>query len=231
MGLFDFFKKKKKKPSITIETNILSDYDEQYFRLLNERPDISDFTGRNWNYPKYTDEFKTKEGFKLRELLLFVWWGKTKNGRSSTANIPKYFFETYNLNTIRLTEKFKKLGWLVEKDNKIILTENGKEIYNKYKDLWDIHSFKKIPMCLDEDFKNYDKVQFIINFYKTMIEFLKAESVHHSRMIQYFNEHPDSDDIGNQRIYNTTRRDYDLLEIKNYEEKLAILTGEDYLIQ
>lgn len=64
-----------------------------------------------------------------------------------------------------------------------------------------------------------------------MIEFLKAEAVHNARMIQYFNQNPNIEDIGNQLIYHTTHRDSNLLEIKNLEEKLAILTGNDYYLQ
>ena len=231
MGLFNFFSKRKKQPSATIEMKIISGYDEEYYRLLKERPELSDFTGRSWNYPKFTDQFKTKEGLRLRELLLLVWWGNTKNGRSSTTRIPKYFFETYNLDTVRLTMKFKRLGWLAEEKDKIVLTDKGSEIYKKYKDLWDLHSFKNLPICLDEDFEHYDKHEFTVNYYKTMIEFIKAEAVHNARMIQYFNQNPNVEDIGNQIIYHTTHRDSNLLEIKNLEEKLAILTGNDYYLQ
>lgn len=232
MGLFNFFsKKRKRQPSVKIEMNVIGSYDQEYFRLLNEKPELSDFTGRSWNYPKFTDQFKTDERFRLRELLLFVWWGNTKNGRSSTTRIPKYFFETYNLDTVRLTMQFKRLGWLTEEKDKILLTDKGSQIYKKYKDLWDLHSFKNLPICLDEDFENYDKEELTINYYKTMIEFLKAEAVHNARMIHYFNQNPNVEDIGNQRIYHTTHRDSNLLEIKNLEEKLAILTDNDYYLQ
>ena len=231
MGLFNFFSRRKKQPSVTIEMKVIGGYDEEYYRLLKERPELPDFTGRSWNYPKFTDQFKTEEGFKLRELLLLVWWGNTKNGRSSTTRIPKYFFETYNLDTVKLTMKFKRLGWLTEENDKILLTDKGSEIYKKYKGLWDLHSFKNLPICLDEDFEDFDKHEFTVNYYKTMIKFLKAEAVHNARMIQYFNQNPNVEDMGNQKIYHTTHRDSNLLEIKNFEEKLAVLTGNDYYLQ
>ena len=231
MGFFNFFKKNKKQPSANNGTGIYIDYDPEYYHLLSKAPRLSDFIGRDWDYPKFTDNYRTEEGFKLRELLLFVWWGNTKNGRSSTTRIPKYFFETYNLDTVRLTMQFKGLGWLTEEKDKIVLTDKGSEIFNKYRDLWDLHSYKKLPICLDEDFENYDKEEFTINYYRVMIDYYKAEAVHNARMIQYFNQHPDTQDIGNQRIYHTTHRDSNLLRVKNMEEKLAILLGNDYYLQ
>lgn len=227
MGFFNFFKRSKKRTS----ANIYFDDDSEYFRLIKEAPRLSDFIGRDFDYPKFTDNYKTEEGFKLRELLLFVWWGNTKNGRSSTTRIPKYFFETYNLDTVRLTMRFKELGWLKEEKDKIVLTDKGSEIYNKYRDLWDLHSFKNFPICLDEDFENYNKEEFTINYYRVMIAYHKAWAAHNSRMIHFFNQNPEFEDVEYQIMYHTSERDSYLSMAKNMEEKLAILLGNEYYLQ
>ena len=59
---------------------------------------MDEIYGRSFDFPKYNDKFITQEGYPLRELLLLVWWGRTKSERKSTISIPQYFFYDYNLN-------------------------------------------------------------------------------------------------------------------------------------
>ncbi|EHI70447.1 hypothetical protein ACVRY7_11010 [Streptococcus ictaluri] len=139
--------------------------------------------GRPYDFPKYDDSYRTDEGFKLRELLLLVWWGKTKNGRKSTVAIPKYFFTNYSINAEKLTFQFKKRGWLIDQSEKTSLTEQGREIYEKYITLWDIHSAKRYPLCLDIDFPNWNKTKFDILVYKSEIKYHKENVRYCDKMI------------------------------------------------
>lgn len=51
---------------------------------------------------RYDDTYITGVGYKLREILLLVWWGRTKNPRKPTSKPPRYFFYDYHLNTKKL---------------------------------------------------------------------------------------------------------------------------------
>ena len=113
MGIFNFlFGSKKQKESQQISVTVTQSkefdyYRPEYFRIINSRPNMHEIYGRSFDFPKYNDRFITQEGYPLRELLLLVWWSKTKSGRKSTISIPQYFFYDYNLNAEKITRKFK----------------------------------------------------------------------------------------------------------------------------
>ncbi|WP_369350439.1 hypothetical protein AB6M97_06345 [Streptococcus hillyeri] len=231
MGLFNFLfgEKKKTTPSVTFKSSVNSDYDyytERYYKLLEQRPNIFEIWGRDYNFPKYNDSYKTAEKYKLRELLLLVWWGKTKNGRKSSITIPKYFFLNYNLNAEKLTRQFKEEGWLVDKDDKTVLTVQGEKIYKKYIGLWEIHSYKRIPLCLDIDFPNWDKEKFDILVYKNDIKYHKENIKYCDKMIKYLNSlnAPSSaksiyDDIN----YYLNDKNSSVASVNDLQEKLDII--------
>ena len=57
MGFFDFFKRKNKQPKLEIEfsSSISSNHDREYFRLLGEQPQFSNYIGRDLNAPPFDD--------------------------------------------------------------------------------------------------------------------------------------------------------------------------------
>lgn len=67
------------------------DYNK-YYSLIGKGPAYYKYSEREYDMPSYDDAYVTKEKYKLRELLLLVWWGKPKNGRNKNVAIPKYFF-------------------------------------------------------------------------------------------------------------------------------------------
>ncbi|HIZ70394.1 MAG TPA: hypothetical protein H9808_01240 [Candidatus Atopostipes pullistercoris] len=223
MGLFDFFKKQNKTPEVKVSFSSNIYDDSEYYELLRERPMIDQFTGRPFDFPTYTDEYNTRTPYKLRELLLFVWWGNTKTGRKASVNIPKYFFNDYNLDGRMLTSSFITSELLLEEKGKIKLTDKGQILFEEFYPLWEIHSVKNFPMNLDMDFPNWDKEEFDIKYYESMIRYYQAEATHSSKIIDYIKNHPDFDDIGNQEQYHLSNRDSCLMKVKDFKEKLAIL--------
>jgi len=246
MGLLDFIFRKKsttetrtdhielkiphteEKYNNAEETNF---YTPQYFNLLNERPKITDIFGRRYDLPKYSDKYITKEGYKLREILLLVWWGKAKTGRKSTIHIPQYFFTNYNLNAERLTSQFKVQGLLVDTNEKTLLTEKGKEIYNNYCHLWEIHAIKNYPINLDLDFPNWNKEKFELELYKMEMRYYNEYISYCKKMIQFFNsfEKP----IRGQKIYDEinyymSEGNTSIAKVTDLYEKISILEDKVY---
>lgn len=228
MGILNFlFRKKVKMPKSVQISDIDIDYHTpQYYRLLETQPNISEIWGRDYDFPKYDDSFTTKENYKLRELLLLVWWGKTKNGRKSTATIPKYFFNDYNLNAEKITAAFKTEGLIVDVDNKILLTQKGKDVYSKYKALWEIHSVKHYPTNLDIDFPKWNKEKFELEFYQMELKYYKSHASYCKKMINFFNSFsaPASHQgIHNEINYYISEDNRDFTKVNDYQEKIAIL--------
>lgn len=232
MGLLSFlFGKKKSKvqpeTSITFSTSGEFDYyTPRYFKLLETRPNMFEIYGRTPNFPKYDDSFITDENYKLRELLLLVWWEKPRNGRKSTVTIPKYFFNSYNLNAEKLTNKFKSDGLLIDVDGKTLLTEKGQIIYDKYKSLWEIHAVKEYPTNLDIDFLSWNKERFELKLYQMKLAYYKAYANHCKEMIDFFNSlnaPSTAQDVHNQINYYINEGNNDLAKVNDYQEKIAIL--------
>ncbi|HEM3521354.1 hypothetical protein K6976_02790 [Streptococcus suis] len=126
---------------------------------IGDYPNVSKFRV-NPSGERYDDSHYTGTPYKLRELLLLIWWGKTKNPRKPDSKPPRYFYYDYHLETKKVTEMFIKDGVLTKDDKeRIILTEYGKELYDEFEILWEMHSYKgflgELPN-LDKEFADWD---------------------------------------------------------------------------
>lgn len=236
MGLLSLLFGKKRtniqpKTSMTFSSSDEFDYyTPEYFKILDTGPNIFEIYGRPHNFPKYDDSFITNENYKLRELLLLVWWGNPKNGRKSTVTIPKYFFYSYNLNAEKLTNDFKSNGLLVDIEEKTLLTEKGQTVYDKYKALWEIHVVKQYPTNLDIDFPSWDKEQFELKLYQMELTYYKAHANHCKKLVDFFNSlnipstsAATAQDVHDQINYYINEGNSDLAKVNDYQEKIAIL--------
>ena len=104
------------------------------------------------------------------------------------------------------------------------ITPEGKEIIERFKDLWDIHSLKTYPYCLDEDFPTWDKDIFDIKLFVTEIQFAKAEKIYHEKMLDYLINNKITE--GNQQIYNQSQISRCQQQIKDKTEKLEVLKNK-----
>lgn len=163
---------------------------DKYEKVQATRPDYNEQFGRPFDYPKYTDKYDTNTDFTLRELLLLVWWGRIKKGRLVTARIPKYFIYDYNLNVRKVTQKFIDRGWLVEKDDRYSLSEEARQVTDFYDELWEMHQSSGFPICLDEDFPNWNHGKLLINFYNNEIEFQKKMIAFYKRLKSFYKANP-----------------------------------------
>lgn len=205
----------------TWDDNDSTDYDEQtkmfdeYHKVEKSRPDYNKQFGRSFNSPKYTDKYNTNTDFTLRELLLLVWWGRIKKGRLTTAKIPKYFIYDYNLNGQKVTQKFIDKGWLIEKDGRYMLSEEARSAANFYSELWEMHQTSGFPICLDDDFANWNHGKLLISFYKKEIEFQQKMINYYHRLEAFYKKYPaffaDKQDQNNQLQY----VNQSILEAKN----------------
>lgn len=136
---------------------------------------------------KYSDDFQTDEGYKLRELLVLVWWGRSKKGRLFNTNKPKYFLYDYKINIDDLTKRFLDDGFLfVDDKNYIRFTETGAKILKKYSVLWDIHSLKGYKTNLDTDFPNWNENDFIVKYNVIEIEIAEGRLQYLYEDIEWF---------------------------------------------
>lgn len=205
-----------------------SDHDT-FYKFYRDTPNFEDYVGRKYNIPAYSDKYKTDEGFKLRELLLLIWWGKLKNGRKSDVIPPKYFFYNYNLDYDEATNAFLKKGLLEVKDEKMLLTEKGKLLSEKYKALWEIHSFKGISTNLDLDFINWDLNNFSLLYYKSYVNFLEDYNKHYEKM-NIFLENSTYPNSVAERKDEVKRNNYEIKRnneiIIDYKEKIKIIESK-----
>ncbi|MGQ7601568.1 hypothetical protein ACTGZI_09405 [Streptococcus suis] len=126
---------------------------------VEDYPNVSKFRV-NPSGERYDDSYYTGTPYKLRELLLLIWWGKTKNPRKPDSKPPRYFYYDYHLETKKVTGMFIKDGVLTKDDKeRIVLTEYGKELYDEFEILWEMHSYKgflgELPN-LDKEFADWD---------------------------------------------------------------------------
>lgn len=229
MGLFSFLfgnnQNTESSLSITSSTDI-DYYTPKYYKILESRPNLFKIQGRAFDFPKYSDTFKTQENYSLRELLLLIWWGKPKTGRKSTVTIPKYFFSTYNLNAEKLTRQFRDKGLIIDSNNKTILTDKGQQIADKYKALWEIHSIKNYPTNLDIDFPTWDKDTFDLKLNQMNMTYYSAHAKFCQKMIDYLNTlnaPASAQEIHNEINYYINEKNSNLLKVNDLKEKIAIL--------
>lgn len=173
---------------------------EQTWQEFNEveklRPDFYKIIGRSNDYPKYTDKYETNAGFTMRELLLLVWYGRVKKGRRIDTTIPKYFFCDYNLNGRTVTQKFIKQNLLIEHNDRYVLSDEAKRIVTFYSELWEIHTTKEFPTCLDDDFETWEHGKALIPFYKKEIIYLKKDIIYIQADITFSQKYPDFNSFG-----------------------------------
>lgn len=215
------------------DNNHKSRYSERdqdtFYNFYYDRPSFEDYVGRKYNLPAYSDKYKTEEGFKLRELLLLIWWGKLKNGRKYDVIPPKYFYYNYNLDYDEVTDKFIKKGYLEIKDNKMLLTDSGKQLANKYKSLWEIHSFKGLPTNLDLDFTGWNTDEFSLLLYKSNLYYYKDFNDYYAKMNSFLKQssYPETLTERNSEIKdNNFEIKYNNGIISDYEEKIKILENK-----
>lgn len=244
MGFLDFLFGKKKPTTFTAtvksseNTNKTEDddyfYDDVYFNMLRNRPHITNYFGRTFDLPAYSDSFETLDNHKLREWLLLVWWGKTKNGRKKDTTIPKYFFHNYSIDAERLTSIFKGDGLLEDNDEKTFLTEKGKVFFNKYKSLWEIHSFKHYPTNLDLDFPMWNLQLMEMRYFEMEISYLSDSISHTKKMIDRLNYL--SNKKPNRRIkqevdYYINESNSNLVRLNDLKEKLKVLKDKQNVLE
>lgn len=200
---------------------------ETFNKLWETSPKAENFYGRGFNYPKYTDSYKTNTDFTLRQLLLLVWLGKVKKGRLVTARIPKYFIEEYDLNAQKTIQLFLDEGLLSIQDDRYQLSKEAKSMVSFYKTLWDLHSIKNFPICLDEDFPKWNNGKLLISFYKEEIEFLKAEINFNNKVIWFYDTYPSLsyDEQHQKRTIESYKQNniYNQNDIKKDEAKIKAL--------
>lgn len=158
----------------------------EYFRVMNSRPKFNDYYGRDMDYPKYNDKYDTGTEFKLRQLLLLVWFSRTKKGRLVTTSIPQYFYYDYNINGNKLLQHFIARGWIIEDDERYILSDEGKKVAKQYAALWELHRNNQFPFCLDEDYPNWNDGDLLKEYYKKEINYLKAEINYTKKIITFY---------------------------------------------
>lgn len=172
-------------------------HNQEYLELLSRRPNYFDYVDGSYEYA-YTDSYKTNEGYKLREMLLLVWWGKIKKGRASNAKVPRYFYDRYHINPNNVTKQFFIDNLIyVDSDNIVRFTDRGKTIFQKYQDLWEIHSLKEYYGNLDRDFPLWDLDSFLIKKHTQNIIYLNEMARFHKDLADYFikNYPKDKDNI------------------------------------
>lgn len=236
MGFFDFLFKKKEKRVLPERVNVTTTiyagpdyYTKEYVDLLLTRPTMQDFWDRSFDSPRYTDSYQTSEGYKLRELLLLVWWGNTKTGRKSSITIPKYFFSDYNLNAEKLTKEFKDKGLLLDDGERTKPSQEGKEIADKYHALWEIHSIKNFPVNLDVDFPNWNKLEFEIKILRSELAYYNEHARFCRNIINYFqgiNGYSIYSDINDEVNYYINNLNSDVAKINDLTEKIQILENK-----
>ena len=217
MGFFDFLFKKKKKRILPERMNVKTTistgpdyYTREYVNLLLSRPTMQDFWDRSFDSPRYTDNYQTPEGYKLRELLLLVWWGNTKTGRKSS-------------------KEFKNKGLLLDDGERTKPSEEGKQIAGKYHALWEIHSVKNFPVNLDVDFPRWDKQKFELNILISELAYYNEHARFCRNIINYFQNisgYNNHIDISNEVNYYINNLNSDVAKINDLTEKIQILENK-----
>lgn len=163
---------------------------DKYYKIRKSEPKIEHFFGRKYDAPAYNDKYDTGTEFNLRELLLLVWYSRVKKGRMITTRIPQYFFNQYNINGNKLTQRFIDKGWLTDKDARYHLSIEGKQIADFYSDLWELHKISEFPVCLDEDFPRWHNGQLLKKFYKQEVKYLHAQINFYNKLIWFYKTYP-----------------------------------------
>lgn len=127
--------------------------------IIEDFPNLSKYRV-NPSGERYDDSYYTGTPYKLRELLLLIWWGKTKNPRNPDSKPPRYFYYDYHLETKKVTEMFIRDGVLAKDDkSRVVLTDYGKKLFAEFEVLWEMHTYKgflgELPN-MDKDFSGWN---------------------------------------------------------------------------
>jgi hypothetical protein len=119
-----------------------------------------------------------------------VWFSRTKKGRLVTASIPQYFYYDYNINGNKLLQHFIARGWIIEDNERYILSAEGKNIAEQYATLWELHRNNQFPFCLDKDYPNWNDGELLQEYYQKEINYLKAEINYTKKIIAFYRRNP-----------------------------------------
>lgn len=164
------------------------DKDARFDSLNVPKPEISHFMNPNFINVHYDDSYKTGTPLSLREILLLVWFGKSKNGRKVDKEIPAYFKFNYGVNGHLVKQKLIKGGLLLEKDNRFVLSSSGQFLVNTYADLWDIHSAN---YNLDQVFPRWHNGDFVKYVNKAYDAQRKTYLLSRIKLYNYCAKHPE----------------------------------------
>lgn len=167
------------------------DIKAKYKYLSRNFPKIENyFENRNWNSPSYTDRYDTHTLLKLREILPLIWIGKIKKGRLAKTNFPHYF-DSYDFNKDKLMKKYIKLGFIVEKEGRYLLTDFGNDLTQQYQELWDmLPSYNDFPINIDKDYPVWNHGLLKQKWIKERIEFLQDTNTHLQQMVNLLTNNP-----------------------------------------
>lgn len=168
---------------------------------------------------RFTDEYKTGTPYSLRQLLVLIWWLKLKKGRKTDATTPKYFITLYTESVSEITQTFFEDGVLfVDEDGFVRATPEGKQLRDKFINLWEIHS--KTNAILDDVYENWNLNQFEIDQNEKYIKRLLQEN-------NYYNDLVIWDEANNESsVQDGIRITHNLNEIDKLQRQNEALRAE-----
>lgn len=119
----------------------------------------------------YDDSYQTPEGHKLREILLLHWVSHGPSHHRQLKDLPQKMTSLYQLDA-NTVQTFVTDGCLTKDQEKLQLTDKGKQLCQTYQDLWDIYQFPKQSFNLDQTFPNWQPVQAYRDLYQAEIRYL-----------------------------------------------------------
>ena len=109
------------------------------------------------------------------------------------------------------------------------LSEEGKEIADKYHALWEIHSVKNFPVNLDVEFPKWDKQKFELNILISELAYYNEHARFCRNIINYFQNisgYNNYSDIIDEVNYYINNLNSDVAKINDLTEKIQILENK-----
>lgn len=94
------------------------------------------------------------------------------------------------MNVPKVTQKFIDKGWLVQEDDRYFLSKEANQVTDFYSDLWEMHQADSFPICLDEDFPNWNHGKLLITFYKNDIDFQNKLIDYYHKLESFYKNNP-----------------------------------------
>lgn len=94
------------------------------------------------------------------------------------------------MNVPKVTQKFIDKGWLVQEDDRYFLSKEANQVTDFYSDLWEMHQGDNFPICLDEDFPNWNHGKLLITFYKNDIDFQNKLIDYYHKLESFYKNNP-----------------------------------------